>query len=114
MNPPLVLRRSEWLDNWYVLDGGGNWASVEGSSAEWREIAECLRSGRVHGVRHKRAAVAREAGYWDFWSPRNATGFGDHLRIAIKHGEAMADHIDSVLAAYASLDAESVRLDGEK
>ena len=101
MNPTLTLVRSAWLDDWFVLEGGGNWASVEGTSQEWREIAECLRSGRGPGVRFKRCSVSKEPGdYWDFHSPRNATGLGDHLRIALKHGPVMADHIDGVLAAY--------------
>jgi hypothetical protein len=98
-HPHPLLVASAWLDGWYVLEGGGNRASVEGTATEWREVADALRSGKG-GAHFKRLAAHKSGDTWAFWSPRNATSESDRALVAVKHGPALADHIDKVLAAY--------------
>lgn len=88
------------FDDWFVLHGGANWASIEGTAEEWREVADALEAGKGD-VRHKRLAATLRNGEWGFYSPRNAAGERDHVRLAPKHGPALAAHIRTVLAAYA-------------
>jgi hypothetical protein len=96
----LTLNHCEWMGDWFTLDGGGNRSSVEGPAAEWREVAAALRAGKGD-VHHKRMCAHLQDGEWLFWSPRNAVSDRDRARLAVKHGPALADHIEKVLAVYA-------------
>lgn len=69
-----TLRESAWLDGWHVLtedgrDVGG--AVVEGTFAEWAEIADAIQRG--DSKRFTRCAAVREAdGGYRLFSPRNS------------------------------------------
>ncbi|MCZ2441489.1 MAG: hypothetical protein LC119_15145 [Burkholderiales bacterium] len=81
--------------DWLSLEGGGNWASVEGPAEEWLEVAAALRSGTA--VHHKRLALWQDGdGAWFMRSPRNAMSERDQVRIDDR--EALAAEIDAVLA----------------
>lgn len=92
-----------FLDDWFVLDGGGNWASVEGNSAEWGEVAGVLEASES-GIQHKRLACWKieDGRSWEFYSPRNRSGVADHIVMPAGDALALAAHIRKVLAAYAS------------
>lgn len=84
----LHLEKFDLLDDWYVLRGGGNWASVEGEACQWRAIAKGLREGKP--VRFKRCAIDREGG---LYSPRNAHSDRDIVRVP--EPNVLADQIDA-------------------
>jgi hypothetical protein len=114
----LTLRKSGWLDDWYVIEfakhDGRNWieadprghlhlrssarisdADVEGESAEMRAIARALRDGT--GVRFTRCAVRFSDDTFELSSPRNS------IKAAIfprADATALADEIDRVLDAH--------------
>lgn len=94
----LKLVHCEWLDDWFVLSGGSNRASVEGPAAEWLEVAEALEAGKGD-VHHKRLCAYLRRGEWRFWSPRNATA-NDYAALPEKHGRALGMHIRAVVNAY--------------
>ena len=86
------------MDDWFALEGGANWACVEGHSAEWREVVLGIRSNE--SVHHKRLAFERVADELRFWSPRNSRGEVDVVTHPAAEAEALATHIERVLAAY--------------
>lgn len=86
------------LSDWFVLEGGGNWASVEGPAAEWLEIAKGLEDRA--DVRFKRCCAHLRHSLWDFSSPRNSTGPADSIVLPVDEGKILADHIRKVIAAY--------------
>jgi hypothetical protein len=95
----LQIRPSEWLDDWYVLcderghDVGG--ASVEGTLAEWVEIAHAMKKRET--CRHKRCAANWRGHYYSFTSPRNSM---EEEACAI--GEEIDQLADSILAQIGS------------
>lgn len=78
------LVRSVCLGNWYVLEGGNNWACIEGEYAEWHLVAHNL---VVDGpdatlASFRRLCVRRLGGRLIAWSPRNARSEEDYVTIA--------------------------------
>lgn len=80
---------------WYVLDGGGTWASVEGFASQWREIAVGLRERKAVGFR--RAALWWSDGFGHMQSPRNACSESDTILIREGDADELASHIEGVL-----------------
>ena len=99
MNPsertPLVLRKSDCLDDWYVIerrdhDGrewmehtecGETWmrsarliphSCIEGTAEHMLAIADAIQRRSEH--EEKRCAVQADCGDAAFWSPRNSNG----------------------------------------
>lgn len=94
----LQLTKSEWIDDWYVLEGGCNWASVEGTAEEWHELARAMK--KKANKSFKRCAVALQPdGSFVFWSPRNSTGEEDSVRCPAEDARALEEHIIAVLGA---------------
>ena len=89
--------RAAWA-NWYVLDGGSNWASVEGTIEEWQAISKGLREGTP--VHHRRCAMwFSEDGKSIFLnSPRNASGERDRIEIKREDATYLALLIEDGLA----------------
>lgn len=62
-------------DDWWVIERfsgrGLSWASIEGSGAEMRGIAEAILDGDRYAA--KRAAIhpSEDGATWSIWSPRN-------------------------------------------
>lgn len=95
------------FDEWWVLAGAENWACVEGSAEEWAEIADLLASGRNGSVSHKRCAAVvgpmRDSGTdcVHLYSPRNASGERDYVRLSRAAGQELARQIAAVLVGAA-------------
>lgn len=92
----LTLRFGSFA-NWYVLEGGANWASIEGDASEWIAVANALR--HRDSVRFKRLACTKTDKGWDLYAPRNACGSRDTVHLPEKDGAALADDIARCLAA---------------
>lgn len=75
--------------DWYVLRGGGNWASVEGPRDEWVAIAAAIDewaalAGAVAWntvLSYRRCAVEFTMRGLRFWSPRNACSPEDCIAV---------------------------------
>lgn len=93
----LRLDSSGFMDDWFVIDGG-DYCDIEGSGAEWREVAKAIRSGE--NVYFKRVAAKRQGdGSYHLWSPRNSVSSAD-VKVCLRGDvEAFAAHIDEVLDA---------------
>lgn len=111
----LVIRKSEWLDDWYLIEraehDGREWmekveggmalrkssrisdADVEGSAAEMLAIADAIDKRTAFYA--KRCAVNAEEDQVRFWSPRNSTRPGKSSRDA---ADALARLIRTVVA----------------
>lgn len=89
------FRLMEAWEDWYVLEGGTNWAQVEGDASEWRAIAAGIRSGQT--VRFKRCAVSVGETHIGLESPRNSRGDDDLVLIEKRLGEDLVAHILAVV-----------------
>lgn len=87
-----------WDDDtdWYSLQGGGQWASVEGTAEEWREIARAMK-GRHHESFRRCAVACRVDGTVHLWSPRNATGDSDVVKLTEAEARTLEDQIVALL-----------------
>lgn len=84
-------------EDWCVLRGGGSVTSVEGTRAEWLEIANGLEDAAE--VRFRRVAANRRRAGWELYSPRNSVGPSDCIIVAsLEEGRELAKHIREVLA----------------
>ena len=84
-------------DNWYVLRGGTNWASVEGEAEEWLEIACGIIAGK--NVHHRRCAAYRDDAGYTFSSPRNSTSERDSVWMDHDEAKVLAKQIVDTLRA---------------
>lgn len=82
---------------WYVLRGGGNWASIEGDGGQWAEIAEAMRARLRRQFKRVAVAGAGPGFAVTLWSPRNAIGANDHVELTAAEADALADRIVVVL-----------------
>ncbi len=94
-----------WLDqgpfeDWFVLRGGKNWASLEGTAADWRGIAKALVERRNYS--EKRIAVRFKDDVATLYSPRNAVGENDS--VVVDDCPALAQHIEDELRNYGQRD----------
>lgn len=97
---PYTLQKTEWLDDWYSLEGGSNWASIEGPAEEWLAIAAALRARG--SASFKRCAVSHSAGTGfvaALWSPRNAYSINDYVELTAAEADALAAGIVGALRA---------------
>lgn len=74
----VFLRKSEWLDDWYVVDGCS--AMPEGTAEEWQQVIEALKSGKDHRVA-TRIAVRTLVWGVEFYSPRNSCDREDSVQL---------------------------------
>jgi hypothetical protein len=116
MADKLTLRKSEWLDDWYIIeraehDGrewtepmGGNGfalrtsarfsdADVEGAAVEMLGIAAAIERRGEEGF--KRCAVSVDGDKASFWSPRNSQTEGV---VSLAAADALAAEIRAKLA----------------
>jgi hypothetical protein len=71
----LKFYKSEWLDDWYCMDGA-SFGQPEGTKEEWMALIEGIERGEA--VRFKRVGtVITEYGV-QFYSPRNAISADDY------------------------------------
>ncbi len=91
----LQLTHCAMLGDWWVLEGGPIGASIEGTAAEWREIADGLDAGK--SVSHRRccASFGFKDGQVCFWSPRNSVD--DFTAVPKDKAAELAKHIRMVL-----------------
>lgn len=96
----LTLERSLGDDSdWWSLRGGGNWASVEGTADEWREVARLLFAGKLatfYGSSSRCAVRVDETGAV-LWSPRNKSGDRDDVVVPSRDMARLAAEILSAL-----------------
>lgn len=96
---PLTLRKSEFLDDWYVIErrSGGDIsdACVEGTAAEMLAIAATITARGYFGAR--RCAVEFSDGAFLFWSPRNSQGDANDA-ISPEDADDLAREIRAALA----------------
>lgn len=78
-----VLRESEWLDDWYVVDGAP-FGQPEGTAADWTQIITLLES-RVSDEPAKLVGVRFRGEHALLYSPRNACD--DHDAVILLAGE---------------------------
>jgi hypothetical protein len=96
----LTLRKSEYLDDWYVLEKENGrptgFVCVEGDRSEWIGIANAMKVRE--SCRHKRcAASTRDNGSrYEFYSPRNSIGTCE----AELHGEEIDRFASEVIAMF--------------
>jgi len=98
----LELIKSECIDDWYVLEGGGNnRASIEGVGYEWEFIAQML-NGEADNAEFRRCCCEVTGGgdSFRFYSPRNSHGISDQAFILKEEAPELAQHIRKVLEAY--------------
>lgn len=75
---PLVLRKSDGLDDWYVIERRNSFeqlvegSTVEGTAQHMLAIADAIQCRSEHT--EKRCAVQANCGDAAFWSPRNSNG----------------------------------------
>lgn len=86
------------LDDWYVLEGGRNWADVEGTADEWRAIAVAIRARKRESFKRAAVAGAGPGKLVTLWSPRNACGANDHVELTAEEADALAAQIDQLLS----------------
>jgi len=119
MAEQLTLRKSEWLDDWYVIErvhhDGRTWlepmegggvalmcssrlgnADIEGTSDHMRALAAAI--DRHERESFKRCAVQPVEGGWHIWSPRNSI---DPSIISDAQAQQLAGEIRRVLAEMA-------------
>jgi len=88
-----TVEKWDWLDDWYVLQGGGG-ASVEGTLEEWKAIAAGIRAGE--NVAFRRVACQITPGGVDLWSPRNACGPNHYNGVSQEDLPALLASIDAL------------------
>jgi hypothetical protein len=75
---PLVLRKSDCLDDWYVIERRNSFeqlvegSTVEGTAQHMLAIADAIQCRSEHT--EKRCAVQANCGDAAFWSPKNSKG----------------------------------------
>ena len=75
------LRKSDWLDDWYVVDGAP-FAQPEGTAAEWKEVIALMREGK-NGRPGRRVGVRmRPDGSAELRSPRNSVDEDDFALVS--------------------------------
>ena len=98
----MALRLEQcWEDDdesggWYAIRGGGQWASIEGTAVQWREMAIGLRNKT--DVNHRRCALYWRDDIGSMLSPRNAVGDDDRVLVWFgKESAELADQIEKLL-----------------
>ena len=94
----LGLRKSEWIDDWYVLSAQkGCFADPEGSSVEWRAVIAAVKNDTA--IYFKRIAVEMQAdGSARFVSPRNARDENDYVNVRAELVPAWIKAAEATLA----------------
>lgn len=100
---PLTLERHD--PDWYVIQGGGNGASVEGDADEWLDIARGLEMAEARS--HTRCGLRWTDSGAELYSPRNSCGDRDHAKV--KAPGSFAKHIREVVETHATEDREHLR-----
>lgn len=90
------LRKSDWIDDWYVVDG--SWAQPEGTAAEWHMVIEAIKAKRSEQPGRRIAVTAYDDGRVKFYSPRNCTGPDDVVRLGVDEVETWLASAEALLA----------------
>lgn len=90
------LRKSKWLDDWYVVDG--SWAQPEGTAAEWRMVVDAIKVKRSDRPGRRIGVTVHDDGRVKFYSPRNCTGPDDVVRVAANEVRAWLESAEALLA----------------
>jgi hypothetical protein len=90
------LRKCEWLDDWYVVDG--SLAQPEGTAAEWRMVMDAMRRKRSERPGRRIGVTVYDDGRVKFYSPRNCAGPDDVVRVAANEAAAWLASAEVLLA----------------
>ena len=88
-----IVDKSDFSDDWYVLQGGGR-TSVEGPLSEWQAVAAGIRAGQ--NVSFRRVACQKVDGGYRMWSPRNASDRDDYYFVSDTDITALLASIDEL------------------
>jgi hypothetical protein len=93
----LRLDKSDWLSDWYVLNGG--YCTIpEGTPEEWMQIAKGMRERKPVHFKRCAAWYDKNLDCYRFCSPRNSYGESDSCSTSSgKAIDELADHILKVL-----------------
>jgi hypothetical protein len=90
------FRASDWLDDWFVIDGCSG--QPEGPAGEWRQIVQAIRERRPLGFKRVGLSIGRD--WIEICSPRNAYGADDHKTIFFSECEEFCKSVEAVLALH--------------
>lgn len=92
------LRKSEWLEDWFVVDGAP-FGQPEGTSAEWKAAIEAIkRKERYRDAR--RLGVRILPGGFGFYSPRNVTSEDDYVSLCAREVQEFIEQAEALLREY--------------
>jgi hypothetical protein len=88
----IYLKKSEYIRDWYLIEGTGNQACIEGTSQEMLEIAEAIENRT--SISFRRCAVYASKTYAKFESPRNST---EASEVSLEEADQLAKEIHLLL-----------------
>jgi len=96
------FRKSDWMDDWYVLDGAPG-GQPEGTAEHWRNVIAAMRAGKIWYETRVGAWLDRSVESlprYKVYSPRNAYGNDDCVWIGAGEVEDFCREVEAELAKY--------------